>query len=197
MSEDLVPRQPQSSSTPSYSYQGTSTPVASSNRQSPTFFGTAHSPTSNDESSSLSARFQIPNVDENVTVGQYNGSSVRPDQIMSRIRPPLKMTMTDLLAQEGVSGYNANQNLSWQVSIPPIEVINLHQPRYQLRNPDDAILTALRNVAIKFDSYDKYCVQETLKSINTHIVTPLEHSLTDNSVNYTIVKNRIRQSKES
>ena len=54
---------------------------------------------------------------------QCNGSSIRADQILFRIRSPLKMTMTDLLAQEGVSGYNANQNLSWQVSIPQSKLL--------------------------------------------------------------------------
>ena len=39
-----------------------------------------------------------------------------------------------------------------------------------------------------FDFYDKYSVLETPTSINTHIVSPLEHRLMDNSMNYTIVK---------
>ena len=86
-----------------------------------------------------------------------------------------------------------------KTSIPPIEVIN-HFINLDISsgNPDDTVLTALRNVVIKFDSNDKYWVQETLMSINTHIVTPLDHRLTDNSVNYTIVKNlndRIRRLK--
>ena len=75
------------------------------------------------------------------------------------------------------------------MSIPPIEVTNhFINLDISLGNPDDAALTALRNVVIKFDSYDKYCVQDTLTSINTHIVSPLESSLTDNSVNKAIVK---------
>ena len=107
--------------------------------------------------------------------------------------------MTDLLTQEGVSGYNADQNITWQTSIPHIEVIH-HFINLDISsgNPDDAVLIALRNVVTKFDSYDKYCVQETLTSINTHIVTPLDHRLIDNSVNYTIVKNlndRVRRVK--
>ena len=104
--------------------------------------------------------------------------------------------MTDLLIQDGVTGYNVEQNIAWQTSIPTIEVINhLINIDISSGNPDDAVLTFLRNVTIKFDSYDKYCVHETLTSINTHIVTPLEHRLSDNSVNYTIDKIRRVKSK--
>ena len=125
-------------------------------------------------------------------------SSVRPDQILSRIRPALKMAMTDLLIQDGVTGYNAEANISWQSSISSIEVIKyLINLNISSGNLDDDVLTALRNVTIKFDSYDAYCVQETLTSINTHIVSPLEHRLTNNSVNCTIVKKSEQQSKES
>ena len=42
---------------------------------------------------------------------QYNGSHLLPEQILSRIRPALKMIMTDLLAQDGVTGYNAEANI--------------------------------------------------------------------------------------
>ena len=227
-SENFVPSiesQRHFSSIPSNSYQGNSTPVASSNRQWPTVFGTAHSPTSqssqlNDETSSQSARLPLPTVDQDVSVGQLdssgrptivtfndasiipimedlklqaltdfrdhcNGSSVRPDQILSQIRPALEMTMTDLLIQDGVTDFTAEQNINWQTSIPPIEVIN-HLINIHISSgyPDDAILTVLRNVTIKFDFYDKYCVQETLTSIYTHIVSPLEHRLSDNSVKY-------------
>ena len=56
-------------------------------------------------------------------------------------------------------------------------------------NSDDAVLKALMNVVIKFDSYDQYCVQDTLTSITTDIASPLESRLTDNLVNYAIVKN--------
>ena len=74
---------------------------------------------------------------------QCNGSSVCPDQVLSRIRPALKITMTDLLIQDGVTGYNAEQNISWQTSIPPIEVINhLINIDISSGNPDDAVLTA-------------------------------------------------------
>ena len=182
-SEYFVPSiesQPHFSSIPSNSYQGSSTPLASSNRQSPKFFGTTHSPSSqsshlNDEYSSSSARFQIPNIDQDVSVGQLdssgrptivtftdasnipmledlklqvltdfrdhcNGSSVPPDQILSRIRPALKMTMTDLLIQDGVTGYTADQNFTMQTSIPPIEVINhLINIDISSGNPNDAV----------------------------------------------------------
>ena len=106
---------------------------------------------------------------------QCNGSSVRPDQILTRIRPPEKLTMSDLLKQNGVPGFSAEQKICRQQSISPIEVIqHLINIDVSSGNPDDAVLTALRNVVIKFDSYDRYCVQETLLSINTHVVSPLE-----------------------
>ena len=34
------------------------------------------------------------------------------------------MTMTNILGQDGVACYNAEQRFNWTVSIPPIEVIN-------------------------------------------------------------------------
>ena len=100
------------------------------------------------------------------------------------------MTMTDLLALNCVSAYNAESNFNWQASILPIEVIN-HFINLEIRsgNPDDGVSTALKNIVINFDSYDKYSVQDTLTSINTHIASPLESGLTDNSVNYAIVRN--------
>ena len=75
------------------------------------------------------------------------------------------------------------------MSITPKEVIN-HFITLEISsgNPGDAVLTVLRNGVVKFDSYDKYCVEDTLTSIKTHIAFPLESRLTDNSVNYAIVK---------
>ena len=84
------------------------------------------------------------------------------------------MAITDLLIQDGVTGYNAEANISWQSSIK--HLINLD---ISSGNPDENVLTALRNVTIKFDSYDKYCVQETLTIINTS-------SLHLNTVSWTI-----------
>ena len=79
------------------------------------------------------------------------------------------MTITHLLIQNGVTGYNAETNISWQSLIPPIEVIN-HFINLDISsgNPYHAAITALRSVIIKFDSYDKYSVHEIHTSINTH-----------------------------
>ena len=44
---------------------------------------------------------------------QCNGLSIRSGQILSRMRPAQKMTMTDLLIHDGVTGYNAEANISW------------------------------------------------------------------------------------
>ena len=87
---------------------------------------------------------------------QCNGPHLLPEQILFRIRPAPKMAMNDLLIQDGVTGYNAEAKFSWQSSISSIEVIN-HFINLDISsgNPGDAVLTALRNVVIKFDSYDK------------------------------------------
>ena len=194
------------SSAPLNNNQGSSTPLASSNKSpssqnSQTFDDLEPILSQTDPSGrstvvTFTDATTIPMLDDlklqSITnfSDQCNGSSVRPDQILTRIRPPLKITMTDLLLVDGVPGYTADQNANWQQSISPIEVIQ-HFINIDVSsgNPDDAVLTVLRNVVIKFDSYDKYCVQETLTSINTHIVCPLEPRLTDNSVNYVIVRN--------
>ena len=58
-------------------YQDNSTPVASSNRQSPTLFGTSLSQSyqPNDETLAPSAGYKMPNVEQEVITGQSDSSS--------------------------------------------------------------------------------------------------------------------------